>query len=584
MDEVILPLIAGGLFTLVGLAILASAGKGIFDAVRGLSRSKCNARVVEVQRNLENRYRPVVEFTPKNGSLTRFTPSYWTKRQVHVGDEVKVAYDSADPQSADLAGAPGRQEPILSLLFAGAFFLAGGLLGLNVGLRRPGEQKVEKVSNAFIDAAEKGDVDTVRRMLAGDPKLVNAVKMSAFFTHGSRRAGNRSIIDRPLVAAAKELHPEIVQLLLDHGADANATIWMKRTALHEAGEHYTDDDASAKKRVAILEALIAHGANVNARDYRDQTPLHENAKDAKAVEVLLAHGADVHAVTRAGRTPLHAAVGDSDAARLLLDHGADIEARDRDGNTPLMDAVASFNPSTIELLVSRGANTKVRNGAGATLLHVAADTAAGPSLSRGLPALALLCSCGLRPEVRDNSGRTPLEIARAKFVAETNPEWKKRHGGVAQFLSSAGPCDRLAKRGRKASQHEFEFIGAETACAEEDAAGCAHVGWAYDTGEGVAIDRKRAAELYTKSCNAGYNYACGNLGILYENGEGVPEDESRAAALYGRACDGGEISPCYNLAKLYSSGRGVTKDAATALTLYRKACAGGEADACRQAR
>jgi len=66
----------------------------------------------------------------------------------------------------------------------------------------------------------------------------------------------------PLQYAAREGHSEVLSLLLDHGADANARTGDHRTALHLAAAH---------GRVNIVEVLLKRGADPHAQTDNRQT-------------------------------------------------------------------------------------------------------------------------------------------------------------------------------------------------------------------------------------------------------------------------------------------------------------------------
>jgi hypothetical protein len=422
---------------------------------------------------------------------------------------------------------------------------------------------------AFIAAAEKGDLATVRRMADSNPVYVNA---SQSFNDGST-------VKWPLTVAAKELRADVVDFLLTHGAMVDADTDDGSTPLHEAGKTGSyGDKAISAKRVATLQALLAHGANVNARDTAQRTPLMANARDASAVALLLEHHADVKAKDRSGRTALHDAVSShwdhADAATLLLDHGAEVDARDRYGETPLLLAE---NADAIETLVARGADPHARDSAGETALHRFAKSPM--NLFSDLDMLAVLCSCGLRPGDRDQSGATPLSVARAGLNGETDSHWKAGRQRVVAFLSPDGPCTELSGAGKD----QRAFVVAGIRCTEDDRYGCASLAWDYDTGKGTPVDKSRAAALYDKACRLGSQASCTNLAYDYDHGEGVAEDPQHAIELYGTMCDQSEMRACFNLGLLVSQGRGVAKDHARAAALFRRACDGGESDACEHA-
>ena len=527
----------GVILTLVGLALIVGMLAFVFQSMLFRIRAvRCNGRVVEVQQE-RNKFLPLIEYMTVHG-LQKFRPQFWSVHRWNTGDEVAIAYDPANPARARLL--EGLSNSIIAgaiyLFTSGALALGLGLAVFIVGIRRPAEQREEDVTAQFIAAAGQGDINTVRRMLASRPNLVNA------------GTGSRRIVNRPLYAAAKGLHPDIVALLLDRGASADAAV-QGATALHATGENLTFDDTEASaKRVKIINLLLDRGANVNARSKAQTTPLFENAGDPKAVELLLAHGADVNVRDDRGRTPIlrAATAWDSHAVQLLLDHGADIRARDREGNTALLMASMSGNLPVLELLLSRGAPAKVASDAGATPLHMFAAHAGVPGLD-GLDALALLCSLGLRPDVRDHEGKTPLDVARNRLPQQNESSLRKGQN-LVQFLSPGGPCDRFARNAPPVSEEERKFIVAGIACTQiGDTDGCARLAWSYDTGTGVQVNKQRAAELYKPACDTGKTWTCFNLARLYANGDGVPKNRAMATTLYRKACEGGDTDACEKL-------------------------------------
>jgi ankyrin repeat protein len=114
-------------------------------------------------------------------------------------------------------------------------------------------------------------------------------------------------------------HLDVVDLLLDRGADVNAVTKNAFSATPLQG-------AAMFQTIDLAKVLIKHGANVNCRGAAGVTPLHE--------------------VSRSGQIEF---------AKLLLDHGANINAKDDKGKTPLTIALDNKQTEMAIFLRSRNA-------------------------------------------------------------------------------------------------------------------------------------------------------------------------------------------------------------------------------------
>lgn len=143
----------------------------------------------------------------------------------------------------------------------------------------------------------------------------------------------------PLHYAAMFKGAEVVQLMVDAGADVNAVGNSNLTPLH-----YNLFGAYYRGSAAVIRVLIAGGADISARDNRGMTPLHIAVNDwnmnyvhSEPVKILLELGADISALDNNGNTPLHLAAnkGMSESILVLLAADADATVKNKDGETSL---------------------------------------------------------------------------------------------------------------------------------------------------------------------------------------------------------------------------------------------------------
>jgi ankyrin repeat protein len=219
-----------------------------------------------------------------------------------------------------------------------------GVLGWATSLRHLREDVAEYLlaHGAKLDlwsAIALDRADEVRNFVAREPSLLSA--------RMSRNEHHRT----PLHHAAARNRPKMLRLLLDLGADANATDATGATPLTTASQEDADPaiitmllGAGAKldfvaainlKRYDLAETMLVDDPSRIGPDGRDTIALHLSAsrKDAESVRWLIAHGVDVNAkrvLWDCNHTALHitAEHGDVDIARMLLDAGGDPGIRD----------------------------------------------------------------------------------------------------------------------------------------------------------------------------------------------------------------------------------------------------------------
>ncbi|MBR4355712.1 MAG: ankyrin repeat domain-containing protein [Elusimicrobiaceae bacterium] len=131
----------------------------------------------------------------------------------------------------------------------------------------------------------------------------------------------------------KQTLPEIVGLLIEHGANAQSQIETLCLAAHRG-------------QIEIIHALLKNGVDVNGRDKFGYTAIMSAAYSGSVAD---------------------------DVFKLLADAGVDINAQDNEGTTALMLAVSTNIQATynVKPLLDAGADVNLKNNKGETALSLA---------------------------------------------------------------------------------------------------------------------------------------------------------------------------------------------------------------------
>ncbi len=285
------------------------------------------------------------------------------------------------------------------------------------------DEDKKTLTEALYRAAERGDAETVRRLLA----------------EGAAVNGDDEGSGSPLAAAADEGHAEVMRLLLQHGADADGRDEDGSSALY---------NAAAADSLEAVRLLLEHGADVAAASGPCwQIPLEAAAgnDNIPMALLLLDHGADINAVDEEGDITalMEAAREDASAEMIdfLLSRGAELEKQGDGRRTALSHAFENCSWRAFDALLAAGANIYVGDYAGHTAMHQAARRGdvvlarilrdEGWSIDRepcfclhaaaeygSLAVAELLLEWGASPERRDANGYTPFDLAVACAQAE----------------------------------------------------------------------------------------------------------------------------------------------------------------------
>ncbi|CAB0030044.1 unnamed protein product [Trichogramma brassicae] len=169
----------------------------------------------------------------------------------------------------------------------------------------------------------------------------------------------------PLHLALWRCHKNTTKSLLRRGANPNSADIKGWTALHIISSRV--DYGGFVEMFFEYNDELHRQVQVDPRDEFGNTPLHLalKHKDRRTAATLLRRGADANAANADGSTPLHTICQkywDDDSARIFLETNdesnwpIEVDARDNLGRTPLQLAVAYLMPSTVGVLLNRGAD------------------------------------------------------------------------------------------------------------------------------------------------------------------------------------------------------------------------------------
>lgn len=200
--------------------------------------------------------------------------------------------------------------------------------------------KSKNGTTALMLASENGNTDIVRILLEEGANI-----------NAKHEEGGTA-----LIFAAAEGHAGTVLALLNKGATVHAINNDGFTALNAAA----GVGLTGEERIDIVQLLLDNGAEVNAKDDFGETTLMRAAIADRpdTVRFLLDNGADVNAQTREGMTALmFAAQGMKglvdlhlNTVQVLLEAGSDVNAKDNNGRTAIMRAEKNGHKNVAQLL------------------------------------------------------------------------------------------------------------------------------------------------------------------------------------------------------------------------------------------
>jgi ankyrin repeat protein len=249
------------------------------------------------------------------------------------------------------ASAEGHEQVVRLLLEKGADVHANGM-GWGTALQRASEGGYERVVRLLLEKGADVNANGERGVHAQVARLLVKTSDANGGWHGTA-----------LQRASANGHGRVVRLLLDRGADVDAD-GVASTLLQRdsGGQVYqvlfdTSDEewggtalqrASEEGRAQVVQLLLEKGADVNAGGEQSSTALQRASAQGhgRVVRLLLEKGADVNAKGKRG-TALQRALeqGDEQVVRLLLKKGADFNIR------MVRSASSRRHPQIVQLLL-----------------------------------------------------------------------------------------------------------------------------------------------------------------------------------------------------------------------------------------
>lgn len=232
------------------------------------------------------------------------------------------------------------------------------------------------LDSALVKAALNGNVQVVEVLLERGANINGttdygwtALGKDSLVSHGSSLYP-MTLPSLIVGSAAKANHTNVVNFLLDRGADVNVATVDRETALM---------GAACNSNIALLQRMLKMNAHVDAQAADGYTALMRSIYprcDVAAAELLISMGnADVHIKSSEGHTALMVAAvsGKANVGKVLLLKKVDVNAVDSNGETAIMKAALANHDTILELMIEHGGHVHIKNNEGKTALTLARE-------------------------------------------------------------------------------------------------------------------------------------------------------------------------------------------------------------------
>ena len=372
-------------------------------------------------------------------------------------------------------------DAIYLLLKAGANPNIADDSGVTCLMRAVGEDCSNEVLQAIIDHG--ADVNYTSKengtalMIACAKSYTDAINVLLKARADPNMASDESGATCLMRAVGEDCSKEVLQAIIDHGADVNTTNKQNCTALTKACEkNYIDAinvllEAGADTLRAdnncktclmcavdgncsneVLQAIIDHGADVNAKNIQNYTALMVACLkgNVHAINVLVKTGSDINTADIDGNTCLmHAVRGhcSKEVLQAIIDHGVDVNATNKENHTALMSACQYDDVDAITVLLGSGADPNIANDNGDTCFHIVVIK----SFSKKV--IQTIIDHGVNVDATNNLNMTPLMVASKKgnvdamnvlLNARADPNITSVDGSTWLHAALEGDCSKEA--------------------------------------------------------------------------------------------------------------------------------------------